>query len=220
MVSLHLLIFLTQVSHGELIRVSQTISLALSQFFRALPLTQVLNLFSWLMVSSHLYGVGSCRLDASLSLSNVFYVPTLSHNLLSISKLTSDSNRIVHFFANSCLFQDRHSGMTIGRAKAVAGLYYFVRDSLTSGSCNAVSGSLSRHHLVLLNQRLGHPSFPYLKRFFSSLFRYSDSFHCEVCILAKHMRVPFPVHSFVESRPFALFHSDVWGPSRIVSLSN
>ena len=84
-----------------------------------------------------------------------------------------------------------------------------------------VNGSGSRHQQVLLlHQHLGHTGFSYLKKLFPSLFRSSDCFICEICHLAKYSRVPFPIHSYHESRPFALIHSDLWCPSRVSSVSN
>ena len=59
------------------------------------------------------------------------------------------------------------------------------------------------------------PSFGYLKRLFPSLFCSCDesSFKCETCILAKSHRVSYPISFNKNDKPFALIHSDVWGPS-------
>ena len=57
--------------------------------------------------------------------------------------------------------------------------------------------------------RLGHPSFPYLKKLFPSLFKNNDVFECEVCQLAKHMCSNFPAKPYTASQPFALIHSDI-----------
>lgn len=51
-------------------------------------------------------------------------------NLLSISKLTRDSNRIAKFSQSCCKFQDMHSETLFGSAREVDGLYYFDEDSL------------------------------------------------------------------------------------------
>ena len=76
--------------------------------------------------------------------------------------------------------------------------------------------SLSREQTIKLwHRRLGHPSFPYLKKLFLSLFKNNDVFGCEVCQLAKHMHSNFPAKSYEASQPFTLIHSDIWGPSRV-----
>ena len=40
-----------------------------------------------------------------------------------------------------------------------------------------------------------------------------NSFHCEVCLLAKHHRVPFYLRNTKSAFPFLLIHTDNWGSS-------
>ena len=47
-----------------------------------------------------------------------------------------------------------------------------------------------------------------------------EDFHCEVCELAKHKRVSFPVCNKTSFIPFHLEHSDIWGLSRVNTLFN
>jgi len=53
------------------------------------------------------------------------FVPNLSCNLLSVSKLTINKNCQDHFFDVHCVFQDLISGRMIGSAEQSGGLYYF-----------------------------------------------------------------------------------------------
>ncbi|XP_052189227.1 uncharacterized protein LOC127799330 isoform X3 [Diospyros lotus] len=72
--------------------------------------------------------------------------------------------------------------------------------------------------LALLHNRLGHSSLAKFQKMVPSLSSLS-SFHCESCQLGKQSRTSFPKR--VNNRavsPFALVHSDVWGPSRVVSV--
>lgn len=46
-----------------------------------------------------------------------------------------------------------------------------------------------------------------------------SQFHCDICAMAKHTRVPFPISNKRSSHPFDLIHSDVWGPSTIPIVS-
>ena len=73
---------------------------------------------------------------------------------------------------------------------------------------------------MLLHYCLGHPSFSYIRRLFPYLFSKKESFTCEISLLAKHTCVPFTVQIYRPSRPFSLIHSDIWGPSRVTSISN
>ena len=69
--------------------------------------------------------------------------------------------------------------------------------------------------------RLGHPSFSYLKHLFPVLFQKVDplSFQCESCLLAKSQRKTYIPKPYYASKPFYLFHSDVWGPSKVTTIS-
>lgn len=73
-------------------------------------------------------GTGNIDLQPPFQLQSVLHVPTLSHNLISIHKLTRDLNSKVIFFTSHCVFQDLTTGKTIGIAKEKEGLYYFSDD--------------------------------------------------------------------------------------------
>ena len=70
---------------------------------------------------------------------------------------------------------------------------------------------------MLWHHRLGHPSFPYLKKLFPSLFKglNCSELYCESCILSKSHRTIYPSRLSQASKPFYLIHNDIWGPSRI-----
>lgn len=117
--------------------------------------------------------------------------------------------------------------MMIGRVREKDGLYYLEAPGNPSVSKKQkLLSFFSEHSLTnkdriwLHNLRLG-PSFGDLKVMFPSLFKGLDSeiFHCDVCELAKHKRVSFPVRNKRRSIPFALSHSDIWGPSTIPNIS-
>ena len=74
-------------------------------------------------------GIGDVKLKLSLVLKNVLHVPTLSTNLISIQKLTQDSNCNVIFYQDFCVSQDKGSGRKIGRARERDGLYYLEAQS-------------------------------------------------------------------------------------------
>ena len=111
----------------------------------------------------------------------VLHVPSLSCNLVSISKLTRELQCGVKFFLSYCEFQDLHSGRTIGSAKEHDGLYYLEdHKQVVNKQCQALSSgsvliptSIS-NKIMLWHKRLRHPSFSYLKRVFPSLFQNKD----------------------------------------------
>lgn len=168
-------------------------------------------------------GTGIINISPQISLIDALHVPKLSCNLLSVSKITKDLNCTAQFSHSICKFQDMTSGMTIGSAKEHNGLYYFEegisnnKQALTVG-CEFLS--LSREQQIMLwHSRLGHPNFQYLKQLFPTLFRNKDVFQCDVCQIAKHQRSNFPSQPYKSSKPFALIHSDLWGPSRVPNVS-
>ena len=69
--------------------------------------------------------------------------------------------------------------------------------------------------------RLGHPSFSYLRHLFPDLLKSVNCalLRCEMCYLAKSHRINFTPKPYYPSKPFFFIHSDVWGPSKIKTLS-
>ncbi|KAM2707578.1 hypothetical protein EV1_036542 [Malus domestica] len=124
-------------------------------------------------------------------------------------------------YPSFCLLQDIQTKEIIGRGTKREGLYYV--DDVVPGRAHLVHSSRNRNlqKVLLLHRRLGHASFGYLKHIVPDLFSgIEDSeLKCEVCILAKSHRVSFPPSMNRRSSPFALVHSDVWGPSPVSTTS-
>jgi len=163
---------------------------------------------------SPIAGKGFIKLTEKINLNAVLHVPNLAYNLLSVSKLSKDSNCRVTFFESHCEFQDQNSGMMIGRARMLEGLYYFDEVPVSNKkaqSFNSTSSISVREKIMLWHYRLGHPSFLYLKHLFPKLFKGIDcsSFHCESCIFAKFHRSTYLPKPYQASKPFYLIHSDV-----------
>jgi len=154
------------------------------------------------------HGVGTVKIFPSLTIDNVLYVPRSPFNLLSISGLTRSLDCVVSFTHNSVYLQDRSSKQVIGTGCESHSLYY-LRPSTQVG---AVMESPS-----LLHAQLGHPSLAKLQQLVPALSKLSHLV-CESCQLGKYSRTSFPrsVTNDVSS-PFALVHSDIWGPNSVKS---
>ena len=65
--------------------------------------------------------------------------------------------------------------------------------------------------VLLWHSRLGHPSFPYLKKLMPDLFSSIDvsTLKCEHCILFKIHKNVYPTKPHTPSKPFYIIHSDV-----------
>ena len=90
-----------------------------------------------------------------------FYVPNLSFNLFSISKLTQDLNCLAIFDSSTCKFQ-LTSGRMIGSSKEVDGLYLFEDESGPKEKLqkNCLNSILIHEdeEIMLWHYRLGHAS--------------------------------------------------------------
>ncbi|KAK2433017.1 putative mitochondrial protein [Trifolium repens] len=169
-------------------------------------------------------GQGDVQINHSMTLKNVLHIPKLAINLISIQKLTQDLSCNVIFHNLDCVLQDKISGRTIGHAREWNGLYYLEEPDLSSKKDlphSLVSVLTNKEKILLYHCRLGHPSFEIIKMLFPSFFSKLDveSLHCEVCELAKHKRVSFPMSNKISTFPFYLVHTDVWGPSNVPNVS-
>eukprot|EP00261_Vitis_vinifera_P031451 XP_019072694.1 PREDICTED: uncharacterized protein LOC109121825 isoform X1 [Vitis vinifera] len=68
---------------------------------------------------------GLIKISEGIDLKSVLHVPKLTCNLLSVSKLSRNSNCCVIFYESHCILQDQSSGKMIGSARMINGLYYF-----------------------------------------------------------------------------------------------
>ena len=85
------------------------------------------------MVACLRLGKGSIIISENLILKFVLHIPNLSCNILSVSKITKDSNCFAKFCDSCCEFHDQHSGRMIGGARMTDGLYYFDNNFLKGG---------------------------------------------------------------------------------------
>ncbi|CAJ2637857.1 unnamed protein product [Trifolium pratense] len=175
-----------------------------------------------------LAGIGSVS-TSNLSLSDVYYIPNLTMSLVSISQLC-DSGYSVMFSSTHCYVQDPQSGRLIGTGHRQGGLYVLdelrVPDTAASTSISNVDLSsfrlnLSSSNFYLWHSRLGHISASRLKYLVSTgalgKLQISDISDCCGCKLAKFSALPFNKSVSVSSEPFDLVHSDVWGPSPVLT---
>ena len=168
-------------------------------------------------------GIGSVLLTEHLEVHNVLFVPALTCNLISVSKLIKGKRCRVIFDESGCTFQDLNSRRTIGNSKEWDGLYYLEGSNRRKREANKalVSSHSNNEDVLLWHQRLGHPSFDYMKHLFPSLFnKNSVPFSCETCQLAKQKRSTYPQLSYKPTTPFTIIHSDIWGPAKTKTQAN
>ena len=153
-------------------------------------------------------------------LSDVLYVPDLTINLLSVSKVVNAGN-VTLFTETGCKIINRNQ-QVIARAYKVGNLYYinYVEDTYIV----SVSGSQDKKNLWHL--RYGHLGQQNLKKLAIGKMVLGFDFNidgsidfCDSCVYGKHHRMQFPKKSENRSsKPLELIHSDVCGKMNSVSL--
>ncbi|KAL2922825.1 Retrovirus-related Pol polyprotein from transposon TNT 1-94 [Bienertia sinuspersici] len=158
---------------------------------------------------------GRVSLAAGLILEHVLFVPQLTCNLISVSKMIDDSYCYVRFTNTLCAIQDQRSGSLIGGGERIDGLYYFRRIPKV---CVVQSPEISTFELW--HRRLGHPSdkvvklLPAVSNSSSSKFLHKA---CDICPQAKQSRDSFPNSDNKATRIFEMIHCDLWGPYKTPS---
>lgn len=120
--------------------------------------------------------IGDIALPNGIVLKNVLGVPTFKYNLLSVNKLSRDSNCQVTFHSGFCVIKDNASRKIKGVGKLQNGLYYLLDvpvDSVDMNTLCAAFGDYERRNYssnlatvesyTLWHNRLGHAPTPKLK---------------------------------------------------------
>ncbi|GJZ82291.1 retrovirus-related pol polyprotein from transposon TNT 1-94 [Tanacetum coccineum] len=135
---------------------------------------------------------GDVCFDNGFVLRNVFYVPGLTCNLLSVPQLLDEENCIVQFAPNICVIQNLTSRTVIGAGeRRDGGLFYFREMPPTRAFKTTTTLPFDLWH-----KRLGHPSLEVLKLLPRVNQNKNDkelSQSCDACHRVKQSREKFPV---------------------------
>ena len=151
-----------------------------------------------------------------LKLQQILHVPAIKKNLLSIYRLTNDNYVYVEFHADHCIIKDEGTVRPVLKGTARDGLYLLNQDNKSP-----VAYVVEKVAMELWHQRLGHPHFKVLYRIISTYglltFAYNKISPCDACLSSKSHKLSYAIPQHSTSRPLELVHSDLWGPSPILS---
>lgn len=155
--------------------------------------------------------------DNNIVANNVLHVPTLSVNLLSVSKIVEHGNTVL-FTRDGCIIKNQN-GAVIAKCKAENGVYKL---KAKTGSCLLTKRSESAYDW---HRRLGHLNFDAMTKMKNGVvsglnFGGDDTEirNCETCARGKLARLPFKRSKSESKEILELIHSDIVGPMEVESI--
>ncbi|KAE8710348.1 L-ascorbate oxidase-like protein [Hibiscus syriacus] len=156
----------------------------------------------------------------SLRLNDLQLVPSISKNLVSVSKLARDNKVFLEFHARRCVIRDEDTKAVLLEGREKDGLYEFNSTLFNNNvptQCNVVHGIVD---FGLWHRRLGHSSRDTLQQVCKDcnvgLSLVNDEI-CTACQVRKSHSLPFSASQTVYSEHFQLVYVDLWGPPHVVS---
>jgi hypothetical protein len=169
---------------------------------------------------------GTISLSQSFQVHNVLLVPEFSLNLISVPRLTHNSQCIVLFDGVHCSILEKKCLRMIGSGELVEGLYYLTtktKPKLASANTTSPQTYSSNFHIpsqALWHFRLGHLSnkrLQVMQHDFPSVILDSNSI-CDICHYARHRKSPYQHSVNRAMNKGELIHFDIWGPISIQSI--
>lgn len=191
--------------------------------------------------STNIIGKGNVEMSINngqnknnVNFEEVYYVPDLRTNLLSVSKIT-DHGFEVRFRKNEAIVIDKN-GKIIFKANRVGNLYYVQNKG--DNQANLITDLKKEENIAMTvshkindvehwHLKLGHLNVASIKNMAKngvlhglSLSENEDREKCKVCIREKQVRAPFSkAREDRTTELLEIVHTDVCGPMKIVSFS-
>ena len=165
-----------------------------------------------------IHSIGSSSLISRsypLKLSNILHVPKIRKTLLSIYRLTNDNAIYVEFHATYCVVKDEETRKSLLQGKVKDGLYLLNQAHPPEVNMGKRTSLNQWHHL------LGHPNMRVLQNAISiyglPTLSSNKNLLGDACSSSKSYRLPYShsLHQTIE--PLEIIHSDLWGPSPVIS---
>ena len=155
-----------------------------------------------------------CKNGEERCLKDVYYIPTLKNNIISLGQLSESGNKVV--LQGNYLWVRDEKGELLMKVKRSPNRLYKILINENSPSCLL---SKSEETSWLWHLRLGHVNFQAMKMLSDKgMTRGIPTFVqpkgvCEGCLLSKQSQTPFPQQSkFAAKDKLELVHADLCGP--------
>lgn len=182
---------------------------------------------SILSVGSSIFSTANS--SQSFVLKGVLHVPSISKNLISVTRFSRDNNAYFVFFPDCFVVEQQVTHKILLQGTVRHGLY--VLDQLQFSTPNHHSSFAFVSHnsdssidsFTLWHNRLGHPA----SRVVSSILQDCNIVApnkknlsvCKACCYGKFHKSPSPTSTSIYQFPLELIHTDLWGPAPVVSSS-
>ncbi|KAD3067463.1 hypothetical protein E3N88_35343 [Mikania micrantha] len=155
-----------------------------------------------------------CKNEDQRLVTNVYYIPSLCNNILSLGQFDEGGNKIV--INNGVLWMYERSGATLMKVKRGPNRLYKIKLQTVLPTFFL---SKMDDTAWLWHARLGHINFETLRRMTKEgmadglpIIDHKSEL-CKACLAGKHRRSPFPAHSTHRAeKPLELIHPDLCGP--------
>ncbi|PKA46730.1 Retrovirus-related Pol polyprotein from transposon TNT 1-94 [Apostasia shenzhenica] len=154
---------------------------------------------------------------------NVYYVPGLAHNLLSVGQLIQRGYSVI-FDAGICEIKNKSSNSSLLKIQMAENRMFPIKLSCFDSCALA---AYTKDDSLIWHLRYGHLHFNGMKLLNDNSMVFGlpsitcSNNVCEGCVYGKQHRLPFPIgKSWRARRPLELVHADVCGPMRTPSMNN
>ena len=156
-----------------------------------------------------------------IQLQNVYHVPGMKKNLLSVSQLTATGNYVVFGPDDVKVYRNlKPLDMPVMEGRRLQSIYVMSAESAY------VDKARKNETADLWHARLGHVSYHKLKLMMNKMMlkglpqlEVRDDIICAGCQYGKAHQLPYEESKFRAKEPLELVHSDVFGPVKQVSIS-
>ncbi|MCO5601028.1 hypothetical protein L7F22_055145 [Adiantum nelumboides] len=176
-------------------------------------------------------GIGSVSLQlpngAITQIRDVYYIPGLAKNLLSVSEVTRNGSSIEfhhrYFIIKAAIQGQRPLHVICAQQGRLYSLGVSAIPPVMQSNA-AISRDQSIKDTLIWHYRLGHPHVQAIRtllqyKMANGNFRPVSIDLCEACIFGKMSRTKFPRSTHKTKKPLEVVHSDVFGPLPVKSLT-